>query len=207
MGLDVGENRKTLLGCVVGRLSSNSSALNSSPIDDSSELWRLERAAVQQQRPLTATTGCRPQGRPLNIDLDATETLHSVAYRVGRWYTAAPAARGRRNRPSRHICSPGTASPTDVSDRCRNSVYGAPQSSSESAALLVSDAARPARTVASGWRAQIDVARQQHTTCTCCTGRSTAAGLLVAATPNDELSVPCARRTNCAASPGEQSAR
>ena len=41
----------------------------------------------------------------MNIDLDATETLHSVAYRVGRWYTAAPAARGRRNRPSRHICT------------------------------------------------------------------------------------------------------
>ena len=40
-----------------------------------------------------------------NIDLDATETLHSVACRVGRWYTAAPAARGRRNRPFRHMAS------------------------------------------------------------------------------------------------------
>ena len=47
--------RKTLRGCVVSFLPSNNSALNSSPIDDSSELWRLERAAA------TTTALSQPQ--------------------------------------------------------------------------------------------------------------------------------------------------
>ena len=55
MGLDDVMNRKSLLGCVVTMLFSNSSALKSSPLDDSSELWRLERAAA------TSTALSQPQ--------------------------------------------------------------------------------------------------------------------------------------------------
>ena len=46
MGPDVVHNGRTLRSCVVSALDSNKLALKSSPLDDSSELWRLERAAA-----------------------------------------------------------------------------------------------------------------------------------------------------------------
>ena len=98
----------------------------------------------------------------MNIDLDVATKLTAPRIASGG---------GTRPRMQREVAeigrlaisaALGTASPSTVTDRCRCSVYGAPQSSSESATLLVSDGARPVRAAASRTSAQIDVAREQH---------------------------------------------